>query len=446
MIRLSKFIARTLSLRLSVMVLVALATLLMASLFIMFSYSRKALKEEALREGEQTLESTIQSIDNILLDVEQSAGNIYWKLITCLNKPEKIDKYVHKLAEVDPYISDAQFIWDTDSNAMDIALPYWTNPQKEKRIMSFCLPLFDNEQRKGVLKVDVPLDLLSKIVLETKPSPNSFCGLLGKDGSFIVHPDTGKLSKLHTLATSEKIDPSVKETLEAMMAGETGHKSIKMNNNDYLVFYKPFERAVVPGRYTETLGWSAAIIYPENDIFDDYNKLLYTVLIIALVGLLLLLLLCQTFIHRQLLPLRQLSKSAQRIAEGDYDEPIPEIRQQDEVGRLQRHFQDMRQSLATHMDEMKRLSETLQERGEVLQAAYEQAQVADEMKTNFLYNMSNQMTSPVEKIHKSVMTICNQYNNLTEEETIAQANEIQQQGEKITALLNQLIADSEKKL
>ena len=98
------------------------------------------------------------------------------------------------------------------------------------------------------------------------------------------------------------------------------------------------------------------------------------------------------------------------------------------------------------MDEMKRLSETLQERGEVLQAAYEQAQVADEMKTNFLYNMSNQMTSPVEKIHKSVMTICNQYNNLTEEETIAQANEIQQQGEKITALLNQLIADSEKKL
>jgi len=94
---------------------------------------------------------------------------------------------------------------------------------------------------------------------------------------------------------------------------------------------------------------------------------------------------------------------------------------------------------------MKRLSDTLQERGEVLQAAYEQAQVADAMKTNFLYNMSNQMTNPVEKIVKSVKTICEQYNNLTEEETYEQVDVIQHQGEKITALLNQLIADSEKK-
>ena len=446
MIRLSKLIARTLSLRLSFMVLVALATLLMASLFIMFSYSRKALREEALRDGEQTLESTIQSIDNILLDVEQSAGNIYWKIIYRLNEPETMNKYIRKLAEVNPYISDAQFIWETDSNATDMTLPSWTNPNEKKGTMSFCLPLFYDSQKKGVLKVDVPLHMLSKIVLETKPSPNSFCILLDKEGSFIVHPDTGKISKLSALTTAKKMDPSVKETLKVMIAGETGHKSVEMYNNDYLVFYKPFERSAVPGRYVESLGWSAAIIYPENDIFDEYNRLLYTVLIIAFVGLLLLMLLCRTFIHRQFLPLRQLSDSAQRIAEGDYDVPIPEIRQQDEVGRLQRHFQDMRQSLATHMDEMQRLTETLQERGEVLQAAYEQAQVADEMKTNFLYNMSNQMISPVNKINQSVMTICNQYNDLTEEETIKQADEIQRQGEKITALLNQLIADSEKKL
>jgi K+-sensing histidine kinase KdpD len=71
--------------------------------------------------------------------------------------------------------------------------------------------------------------------------------------------------------------------------------------------------------------------------------------------------------------------------------------------------------------------------------------VADEMKTNFLYNMSNQMTTPVAKINQSVKTICDQYDELTEEETIKQTNEIQQQGDKITSLLNQLIADSEKK-
>ena len=83
-------------------------------------------------------------------------------------------------------------------------------------------------------------------------------------------------------------------------------------------------------------------------------------------------------------------------------------------------------------------------RSEVLQAAYEQAQGADQMKTNFLYNMSNQMMAPVKGIYTSVKTICEHYNDLTEEDTRQQVDEIQLHGGNITALLNQLIADSEK--
>ncbi|MBQ6202190.1 MAG: hypothetical protein IJK50_12285, partial [Prevotella sp.] len=116
----------------------------------------------------------------------------------------------------------------------------------------------------------------------------------------------------------------------------------------------------------------------------------------------------------------------------------------DEVGRLQNHFREMQQSLATRMGEMKQLSETLKERGEELQATYEQAQAAERMKTNFLYNMSDQMMSPVEGIRKRVQTISNTNGKLTEEETNQLVDGIQQRGEKVTALLNQLIAESEK--
>ncbi len=231
-----------------------------------------------------------------------------------------------------------------------------------------------------------------------------------------------------------------------MMAGETGYKHVRVEGEDFYVFYKPFERSVVPGRSVEKLDWSVGVVYPENDIFGDYNRLLYMVLLIAVVGLLLLLVLCQTFVHRQLLPLRLLSMSAQRISEGYYEEPIPDSRQQDEVGRLQKHFQQMQKSLSTHVDEMNRLTMTLRERGEELQEAYEQAQEADRMKTNFLYNMTNQMTSPVSVIFSNVKTINNHYSNLTEEVTGMLVDEIQHQGEKITSLLNQLIADSEKNI
>lgn len=443
-----KIVTRTLSTRLSLIVVGAIAFLLLASLTVMLFFSRKALKQEALQNAEQTLEATVQHIDNILLSVEQSTGNIYWKLQGNLGQPDKIDEYCRKLVESNPYISDCKIEWETDSSTTDAVIASWTDPLtdddcKGEAITSFLLPLYKGGQKAGTMVIDVPLTLLSKIMLEFKPSPNSFSTLLGRNGSYIVHPDSNKLNHNVFELAKKNGQSSVLEAAQAMLNGETGYRRVKLDGEDFYVFYKPFERAEVPGRAMTGLGWSAGIVYPEDDIFGEYHQLLYTVLIIAIVGLLLLLLLCRFFIHRQLLPLRQLAKSAQRIAEGCYDDPIPDTRQQDEVGRLQRHFQQMQQSLATRMGEMQQLTDTLQERAHVLQAAYEQAESADRMKTNFLYNMSDQMMAPVTNIFSNVKTISARYNKLTEEETNRLVEEIQQRGGKVTALLNQLISDSE---
>ena len=96
------------------------------------------------------------------------------------------------------------------------------------------------------------------------------------------------------------------------------------------------------------------------------------------------------------------------------------------------------------MGEMQQLSATLKERGEELQASYEQAQAASRMKTNFLYNMSDQMMSPISGIFQNVRAISDHCNELTEKETDHLVDEIKKRGDKVTALLNQLITDSEK--
>jgi methyl-accepting chemotaxis protein len=448
MSKVTKFIARTLSFRLSLRIIAALAILLMLALMIMFYFSRKAVREEALQNAEQTLEAMVEHIDNILLSVEQSAGNIYWKMVSQSNQPEVMETYAHKLMERNPYIKNSQIIWDADSNTVESfarwTIPHEANSDKKDAVVTYSLPFYDKEQKLNILTIDVSLTLLSKIVLEVKPSPNSTCALLGEDGTVIIYPKSDMLNQ-NLIALAEKYyHPSVIEAAEAMLAGETGYRKMKLRGKTCYAFYKPFKQAEVRGRAMIDLGWSAGIIYPEEDIFGSYNQLLYTVLIIAVVGLGLLLLFCRLFIHHQLLPLRRLGKSAQQIAEGHYDEPIPESRLQDEVGRLQNHFHAMQQSLAVHMGEMQHLSDTLKERGEVLQATYEQAQAADRMKTNFLYNMSDQMMAPVNGILQSVKTICRQNDKLTEEDTTELVDEISQRGEKITALLNQLIANSEK--
>ena len=461
MLRKAKRIAQTLSFRLSLMVIAALATLLMVALLVLLFFSRKAVKDEALRDAEQTLEATVLNIDNVLLSVEQASGNVYWKIIRSHLKGDgREDIYVSKLVETNPYIADCRLIWATNDSLLSIVnsqqgeMALWSDLVKEDHakgsaVTSFRLPIYNAQQRIGLMAVDVSLDLLSKIVLEAKPSPNSFSTLLGRDGSYIVHPDSKKLNRNVFELAKKDTDPSVEEAANAMLAGETGYKHVRLNGEDCYVFYKPFKRADVPGRAMSDLGWSAGIFYPEDDIFGDCNRLLYLVLIIAVVGLSLLLGMCYVFIHRQFLPLRKLEVSARQIAEGNYQETDDKtqeviIRRQDEIGRLQSHFVDMRQSLSTRMGEMQRLTDTLTERGKVLQAAYELAQAGESMKTNFLYNMSDQMTSPVSGIKKSVDTLCDRYNGLTAEDVNRLVDDIHQRGDKVTELLNQLITDSEK--
>jgi K+-sensing histidine kinase KdpD len=93
---------------------------------------------------------------------------------------------------------------------------------------------------------------------------------------------------------------------------------------------------------------------------------------------------------------------------------------------------------------MQGLTRTLKERGETLKATYEQTKAANSMKMNFLSNMSDQIMEPVNEIHNRALTISNHLNELSEEETSRFVDEIQAQGGKVTSILNNVIAKSEK--
>lgn len=492
--RLPKFINKTLSIRLSLMAVCLMAVLLLVSMTIMLFFSRKAIKEEALQKAMQTLEGTVQQIDNILLSVEQSTGNLYFNMMPHLDDPDKVTAYCLNLVKSNKFVDgcaivfkpyyykDREFFMSyfhqtkkgvefTDSpiiqsetfgncpyteqvwytKPMASARAGWMYPLEETEmegdaLITFCLPIPGNDgQPVGVIGVDVSLSVLSQIIQTTKPSRNSYCTLLARDGSYIVHPDSSKLRHKTVFQLAEQAaDPSVKQAAEAMVSGETGNKSFRMNGTDYYVFYKPFTRNVVPGRSMERLNWSVGIVYPENDIMGDYNRLIYYVLGIAIVGLLMLFILCRTILHHQLHPLTLLTTSAQRITDGNYDEIIPDSQQKDEIGSLQNHFQQMQQSLAANMSELEGLKETLQKRGEELRAAYEEAKQAERMKTAFLHNMTHQMAAPADTIFWDVETLCNDEKVINEETASHLADNIKKKGDRIAHLLDDLLHVSEK--
>jgi len=508
MFRLPKIINRTLSIRLSLMVVLTMTILLMASMAVMLHFSRKAVKEEAIQKATQTLDGTIQSIDNIFLSVEQTTGNIYFSLYPHLDNPDMIHTFSRKLVEVNPYVVGCAIAFkpnyfkgrelfmayyhrkDADSGFQQATTqghsappvierlesfgdtPYtkqvwfiepmlsgkagWLDPlvgmddSKMEHIVTFCLPIYIADGSVvGVIGVDVSLALLSHIVLESKPSDNSYSTLLTADGSYIVHPDSNKLFHQTVFEQMKRgADLSVKKAAEAMVSGKTGYLPFRMNGTKYYVFFEPFERVSVPGRTVYDLGWSAGIVYPEDDIFGDYNSLSYYVLFITIVGLLVMFLLCRVIIHRQLKPLIMLTEKAQIIANGKYDEPIPDSHQVDEIGCLQDNFQLMQRSLATHIGELEQLTVTLKKHGEGLRVAYNEAQKADRLKTAFLHNMTNHMMGPAEAIFNDVEELCKlchgNYDNPSVSSTTSLADDIQQNGNEITELLNNLISLSDE--
>ena len=493
MIRLSRF-TKSVSVRLSMMVVGAIAFLLLASLAVMFYFSRKTVKEEALNYAVQTLDGTVRHIDNILLSVEQATGNMYFYVLPHLNEPQRLNDFCCKLVEANPYIVGCAIAMepnyypgkeyfmaychrsgyspvtdkkselirtDTFGNrpyteqswykeAMEKGRTCWIDPLKEddteeEALTTFCIPFY-NAQGKciGVMASDVSIALLSKVVLDAKPSDNGYCTLLARNGSYIVHPDTNKLFH-QTVFTQMKngADPSVLEAANAMVNGETGYKYIKLNGLDSYVFYKPYEQTVVPDRAMDKLGWSVGVIYPEDDIFGEYNLLFYDVLAIAIAGLLLLFVLCTVIIHHMLRPLNLLTNSAKKIAEGDYNENIPETHRRDELGRLQDNFRQMQQKLATHVNELEQVKGTLNERGERLRETYRMAKEADRMKTAVLNNMTNRMITPANAIENDVDLLHHSFKKISQEEADDMTDSILKHGENITELLNQLITVSE---
>ena len=458
MLKLTEIIRRNLPLRVSLMIGSALSFLLLVSLLIMLFYSRNAMKEDALYKATYSLEQAMTNIDNILLSVEEATGNTYFNLLYA-SKPDVVQGYSHKIVESSPFIKNSIIALESDnnpyknqawySNTMQTKQAKWIKMQVDRdtvveQFISFCLPIIAfNGDIKGVIRSDVSLNLLSSIISEAKPSPNSYCALIDSDGSFIVHP-AGEY--LFNFSAFKMQGESLQQAVNAMVSGGTGYVPFDMNDHKFLLFYKPFKRAAVPNRIMTHHGWSIGMAYAEDDIFGAYNRLFNFVMIITFVGIVVMYVHIRLIVRHRLKPLKMLTKQTERIAEGHYDEPIPASLHIDEIGVLQDNFQHMQKSVAANMDELNQLTDAIKERSEELQAAYKQAKKADKMKTVFLHNMTNQMVAPAYAIADDVMVLCD-YDKSSGGKTIGQlVGNIQQNGTTITQLLNDLINLSEEQM
>lgn len=470
------------SIRLNTLVLLEIVFLLLVSLGTLLFFTRKALVQEIKKDAEQRLDCTVQHVDNVLLGIEQATGNFYYELQEHLDQPERMMDYCRRLIECNDNIFGCaiafkpgyypgrdlflNYVYRKKYNSPELIMsektitrPYtdqnwyaetmikcrarWIVPElnKDSRVeplITFCLPIRDRSNEcVGVIAVGLSVNLFSQIVLETKPTPNSYSVLLSHEGTYIIHPDREKRVGQTVFNQPDIADsPTALEAVETVMKGGKGEISFHLNDEKWYMFYRPFVQADVPGRSMEALNWSIATIYPKVDIFSEYNHLVFHVLGIVLVGLIIFIILCRRTIRHQLKPLSYLTVSASRIAEGHYDETIPDTNRDDEVGVFQQHFRMMQQALEADISQQEQQKITLYEHREELQRIYQQMEDDDNVKAIFLHNVTNRMIAPSESILNSVTRLCENYQDITPQEVQQETDNIKQQSVNIRELLS----------
>ncbi|MBO6056971.1 MAG: SpoIIE family protein phosphatase [Bacteroidales bacterium] len=386
------YIRRKLSVRVSLRVVVSAAILFIAALGLMFYQAREAVSQEAISRATQILDKTSLRVDSILNRVEVASNMTKWLVERHTNQADSMFVYSSSMLEnnpdfyncsvaFEPYYfeekgcyfsaytkhvgdsirtiqggSDSYQYFFADWYLMPKLLdrPCWTEPyfdfdvatNTSEMVTSYCQTINDRQGRMiGVINTSLSINWLSKTISAVKPYPHSYSIMIGRGGTYFVHPDTTKITRQTIFTqTLEQPDTAMTALGYAMQRGEEGVKQMHINGKDSYVFYKPLGRT----------GCSMAIVCPESDIFRSFDRLQNTIMGIVAVGLLLMLYFFIRIITFELDPLRRLATEAETIASGQFDAELPDFQRVDEIGQLSHSFGNMQQSLVKYIDELKK--------------------------------------------------------------------------------------------
>ncbi|MBQ7663206.1 MAG: SpoIIE family protein phosphatase [Prevotella sp.] len=390
----NKFIAyirRKLSVRVSLWVVFFAAVIFNVALGFLFYQAREAVRQEAINSAMQILDKTSLRVEGILNRVEVASDMTEWLVMRHPDEPDSMfvysrgmllnnpDFYNCSIAFEPNYFknkgryfsayskhngdsirtiqggSDSYQYFYMDWYLMPILLehPCWTEPYMDydvptntsEMVTSYCRAIKDKQGKViGVINTSLSLNWLSQTISAIKPYPNSYCIMLGRGGTYFMHPDSTKITRQTIFTqTMEKPDTAMTALGHAMQHGEEGVKLMQLEGEECYVFYKPLGQT----------GCSLAVVCPKSDIFRGFDRLRHTVMGIVCIGLLLMLYFFIRIITRELSPLRRLAHQAETIASGQFDTKLPELQRTDEIGQLSHSFAGMQKSLVRYMDELK---------------------------------------------------------------------------------------------
>ena len=383
---------------------------------LLFVQSRKMIYHEATESAHSALNIALQRVRNYMATVETATNSSVWfaerhfepdTLLALTNRIVNLNRHVsgcsitaapgmfpeyggnfsaYSIQKGDTIITQREGDYDYYSKdwyklSAKSGKPCWIDPfddhtegtlSNPEIIASYSKPIKRDGKIIGVISSDITLKSLSKEVNSIKlPYPSAYFALIGGDGCFYIHPAPPMLFK----KTGYSYENSIHEgTRHMMIHGQLSH-----------VAYRPVKGTK----------WIIALITPDKEMLRSYNQLTYIITVLIIVGLLLILWLCQMAVKKAISPLTPLITTSQKISEGNYELVIPYTDREDAVGILQNSFATMQHSINDHVANIQRTTEETKKSNEELARTMKLAEESLRQKEIFIQNVSHQIRTPL---------------------------------------------------
>ena len=250
-------------------------------------------------------------------------------------------------------------------NAMKRNQGYWSDPYYDSEggctmMCTYAHPVYTEDGvLVGAFGSDISLEWLTKQLVEIEKKSETYGWLkvnkineevrpysfiISRTGEYVVHPETFRVLAGNMVNEAKHTDTDIDDKLaHKMIHGETGYMTLDIDGRECIVFYSPLKR-------TE---WSMAIVVPRVLILMPAYILSTMVLVLMLIGLIIVFFVSRVAVRRIAKPLGILAASADEVAKGHFDTPLPVLEHDDEISHLRDSFEKMQTSLADYIEKLK---------------------------------------------------------------------------------------------
>jgi len=383
----------TLSFRLIRHIVLFCAALFVICFGVYYSVARKNLRQSTRQNAIQLADNTVGRMEQILRPAEKIPENIAWMLESGLIPKDSalsvLTSVVRSNANIygamiafEPgffpdkgrYYAPAAFMNGDSAIRTSVLgdqsyeyfymdwyqipgmshISYWSEPYYDEGggnslMTTYSVPFYTWEegQKKfaGVVKVDLSLEWLTRMVSEVRILKTGYAYVLSRSGVFVTHPEQRYIMNQSIFSVAEELGrPELRDMGRAMLAGES---------------------LMIPGSNPEgekiwtwitpipSSKWSLAVVLPHREMYSSLREMNLILLLIVVAGLFLLSLYSIRVIEMLTRPLTQFAASARLIASGQFHTPLPEVTTQDEMKELHDSFAFMQKDLATYIEHLK---------------------------------------------------------------------------------------------